>query len=156
MAGAMASKSKKLGFIGGIDIPLIRTFACGYLQGARYVNPKVELIQNMIGTTGAAWNDPVRGGELAGILSWTDFLRVSFGEFGNQDVRSLDAVLDHTRRLQDVMRTDVITMPISGTVRDAAAILSQGGFHSVPVVDGTRLAGIVTSSDLIHYLVEQY
>ncbi|MFN5433170.1 MAG: CBS domain-containing protein [Planctomyces sp.] len=98
----------------------------------------------------------VRGGELAGILSWTDFLRVSFGEFGNQDVRSLDAVLDHTRRLQDVMRTDVITMPISGTVRDAAAILSQGGFHSVPVVDGTRLAGIVTSSDLIHYLVEQY
>jgi CBS domain-containing protein len=45
---------------------------------------------------------------------------------------------------------------VSGAVRDAAVILSQGGFHSVPVVDGTRLAGIVTSSDLIHYLVEQY
>ena len=98
----------------------------------------------------------LRGSELVGILSWTDFLRVSFGEFGNQDVRSLDAVLDHTRKLQDVMRTDVVTMPVTGTVRDAAVILSRGGFHSVPVVDGTRLAGIVTSTDLIHYLVEQY
>ena len=98
----------------------------------------------------------VHGGELAGMLSWTDFLRVSFGEFGNQDVRSLDAVLDHTRKLRDVMRTDVVTMPLSGTVRDAAVILSRGGFHSVPVVDGNRLAGIVTSTDLIHYLVEQY
>ncbi|MFM7834732.1 MAG: CBS domain-containing protein [Planctomycetaceae bacterium] len=54
------------------------------------------------------------------------------------------------------MRTDVVTMPATGTVRDAAVILSRGGFHSVPVVDGTRLAGIVTSTDLIHYLVEQY
>jgi len=90
----------------------------------------------------------VRGGELAGILSWTDFLRVSFGEFGNQDVRSLDAVLDHTRRLQDVMRTDVITMPISGTVRDAAAILSQGGFHSVPAVN--RNSALSYSAPLQH------
>ena len=65
VAGAMASKSKKLGFIGGIDIPLIRTFACGYTQGAKAVNPKVEVFSNMVGTTAAAWNDPAKGGELA-------------------------------------------------------------------------------------------
>ena len=65
MAAAMASKSGKIGFVGGVDAPTIRTFACGYLQGARYVNPKIELIQNMIGTTGAAFRDPTRAAELA-------------------------------------------------------------------------------------------
>ncbi|MEC5163297.1 basic membrane protein A and related proteins [Janthinobacterium sp. CG_23.3] len=65
VAAAMASKSKKLGFIGGIDIPLIRTFACGYAQGAKLVNPKAEVTQNMVGTTSGAWNDPAKGGELA-------------------------------------------------------------------------------------------
>jgi basic membrane protein A len=62
---AMASKSGKIGFVGGMDIPLIRRFACGYEQGAKHVNAKVEVIQNMTGTTPAAWNDPARGGELA-------------------------------------------------------------------------------------------
>jgi basic membrane protein A len=62
---ALASKSGKVGFIGGMDIPLIRRFACGYVQGARWANPKVEVIQNMTGTTPAAWNDPGRGAELA-------------------------------------------------------------------------------------------
>ena len=65
VAAAMASKSKKLGFIGGIDIPLIRTFACGYAQGAKAANPKAEVTQNMVGTTSGAWNDPAKGGELA-------------------------------------------------------------------------------------------
>lgn len=65
VAAAMASTSKKLGFIGGIDIPLIRTFACGYAQGAKAADPKAEVTQNMVGTTSAAWNDPAKGGELA-------------------------------------------------------------------------------------------
>ncbi|HAT30014.1 MAG TPA: BMP family ABC transporter substrate-binding protein, partial [Janthinobacterium sp.] len=65
VAAAMASKTKKLGFIGGIDIPLIRTFACGYAQGAKAANAKVEVTQNMVGTTSSAWNDPAKGGELA-------------------------------------------------------------------------------------------
>ncbi|PQA76017.1 BMP family protein [Rhodoferax sp. TS-BS-61-7] len=62
---AMASKTGKVGFVGGMDIPLIRKFECGYKQGAMYANPKAEMIGNMTGTTGAAWNDPARGGELA-------------------------------------------------------------------------------------------
>lgn len=61
----MTSKTGKIGFVGGMDIPLIRRFACGYEQGAKYANAKVEVIQNMTGTTPAAWNDPARGGELA-------------------------------------------------------------------------------------------
>ncbi len=62
---ATASQSGKVGFVGGMDIPLIRKFQCGYEQGAKYANPKVEVFANMTGTTGAAWNDPTRGGELA-------------------------------------------------------------------------------------------
>jgi basic membrane protein A len=65
MAAAMASKTGKVGFVGGMDIPLIRRFALGYEEGAKYVNPKIEVFQNMTGTTAAAWNDPTRGGELA-------------------------------------------------------------------------------------------
>ena len=62
---AMSSKSGTIGFIGGMDIPLIRRFALGYRQGARSVTPGIKILENMVGTTGAAWNDPIKGGELA-------------------------------------------------------------------------------------------
>ncbi len=62
---AMASKTGKVGFVGGMDIPLVRKFQCGYEQGIKYANPNAELISNMTGTTPAAWNDPGRGAELA-------------------------------------------------------------------------------------------
>jgi basic membrane protein A len=65
MMAAMASKTGKVGFVGGMDIPLIRRFQCGFEQGARYANPKVETLANMTGTTPTAWNDPARGAELA-------------------------------------------------------------------------------------------
>jgi len=65
MMAAMASKTGKVGFVGGMDVPLIRKFQCGYEQGAKYANPKVEVSANMTGTTPTAWNDPARGGELA-------------------------------------------------------------------------------------------
>ncbi|MFT5114239.1 MAG: basic membrane protein A [Parasphingorhabdus sp.] len=65
MAAALASKTGKVGFIGGMDIPLIRAFACGYVQGVKDVNPQAEVLQNMTGNTPAAWNDPGKGAELA-------------------------------------------------------------------------------------------
>ena len=64
MMAAMASESGTVGFIGGMDIPLIRKFACGYAQGVKSVNPDATIIANMTGTTPAAWNDPVKGSEL--------------------------------------------------------------------------------------------
>lgn len=64
VAAAMASKSGTVGFVGGMDVPLISKFACGYVQGVKSVNPDATVIQNMTGTTPAAWNDPVKGGEL--------------------------------------------------------------------------------------------
>ncbi|WP_096785084.1 BMP family protein [Rhodobacter sp. CZR27] len=65
MMAAMASKSGTVGFVGGMDIPLIRKFACGYAQGFKAVKPDGKIIINMTGTTPAAWADPVKGTELA-------------------------------------------------------------------------------------------
>ena len=62
---AKTSKTGKLGFVGGMDIPLISAFECGYAQGVKYTSDKNTVIANMTGTTPAAWNDPVKGGELA-------------------------------------------------------------------------------------------
>ena len=62
---ALASETGRVGFVGGMDIPLIRKFACGYEQGVKHVNPGADVYQNMTGTTPAAWNDPVKGAELA-------------------------------------------------------------------------------------------
>ena len=65
MAAALASETGKVGFVGGMDIPLIRNFAHGYEQGVKHVNPDAEIYVNMTGTTPAAWNDPAKGAELA-------------------------------------------------------------------------------------------
>ncbi len=65
VAAALTSKTGKVGFVGGMDIPLIRKFACGYVQGAKEGKPGTEVIQNMTGTTPSAWNDPTKGAELA-------------------------------------------------------------------------------------------
>ncbi len=84
MMAAMASESGTVGFIGGMDIPLIRHFGCGYAQGAKAVNPDIEVVANMTGTTPAAWNDPVKGSELtkAQISQGADVIYAAAGGTG--------------------------------------------------------------------------
>ena len=65
MMAGLASQSGTVGFIGGMDIPLIRRFGCGYAQGVVAAKADAKVILNMTGTTPAAWNDPVKGSELA-------------------------------------------------------------------------------------------
>jgi basic membrane protein A len=81
---AMASKSGTVGFIGGMDIPLIRKFGCGYAQGVKSVNPDATIVANMTGTTPAAWNDPVKGSELtkAQIAQGADVVYAAAGGTG--------------------------------------------------------------------------
>ncbi|MBK4214679.1 BMP family ABC transporter substrate-binding protein [Paracoccus caeni] len=62
---AMVSQSGTVGFIGGMDIPLIHKFECGFAQGFKSVKADGNVLINYTGTTPAAWNDPVKGGELA-------------------------------------------------------------------------------------------
>ena len=65
VAAALASETGKVGFVGGMDIPLIRKFACGYVGGVKAANGNADVYQNMTGTTPSAWNDPAKGAELA-------------------------------------------------------------------------------------------
>ena len=119
-------------------------------------NESVSAARHLINEKGVHHLPVVDGDKLVGILTSNDLLRVSFGEFGNQDGRSLDAILDHTYSIADVMNESPVSIEKSGTIRDAARILAVGDFHSLPVVDGDTLVGIVTSSDLIRHLLEQY
>lgn len=98
----------------------------------------------------------VSGDELKGIISWSDLLRISFGDAFGADERAVDATLDHTFTLELVMSVDVITVTPQTTVHEAAEILCKGDFHCLPVVDDGKLVGMVTSSDLLKYLAELY
>ena len=90
---AMASKSGTVSFVGGMDVPLISKFACGYAQGVKAVKPDAKVIVNMTGTTPTAWNDPVKGAELtkAQISQGSD---VVFAAAGGTGIGVLQAAAD--------------------------------------------------------------
>ncbi|MBL9059450.1 MAG: BMP family ABC transporter substrate-binding protein, partial [Mangrovicoccus sp.] len=90
---AMASKTGTVSFVGGMDVPLISKFACGYAQGVKAVNPDAKVIVNMTGTTPTAWNDPVKGAELtkAQISQGSD---VVFAAAGGTGIGVLQAAAD--------------------------------------------------------------
>lgn len=98
----------------------------------------------------------VSGSKLIGLISGNDLLRVSWGDVNRQDPRQVDTLLD-TLTIRDAMQEDVVTVRRTDTVRRAAELLSQGEYHSLPVLDDDdALVGMVTSTDLIKYLLEQY
>lgn len=82
---ALKSKTGKVGFIGGMDIPLIRRFSLGYEAGAKFINPKISVVNNFIGVTGEAWNNPAKAKELAlaQISSGVDIIFVAAGASGS-------------------------------------------------------------------------
>jgi basic membrane protein A len=98
MIAADTSKTGTIGFIGGMDIPLIHKFEVGYEEGARFVNPKITVIPNYIGVTEAAWTDPVKGKELARtqIDKGADVL---FTAAGNSGLGAFDAVEQYGKDL---------------------------------------------------------
>jgi len=156
MAAAMASKTGKVGFVGGMDIPLIRKFALGYAEGAKFVNPSVEVFQNMTGTTAAAWNDPTKGSELAksqigrgadvifhaagntggGVMQAAkDAGKLSIGCDSNQDYLHPGSVLTSA-----VKRVDVA---VYKTIMDA----KNGTWKAGPIVLGLAEEGVGYSLD---------
>lgn len=93
LIAGMTTASNTVGFVGGMDIPLIRRFGCGYVQGVKAANPDINVIQNMTGNDPSAWNDPVKGGELtkAQIASGAD---VVYHAAGGTGVGVLQAAAD--------------------------------------------------------------
>ncbi|MGE3830901.1 MAG: BMP family protein [Parvibaculaceae bacterium] len=147
---ALASKSGKVGFVGGMDIPLIRRFACGYVGGVKSVKADDEVFQNMTGTTGAAWNDPVKGGELAksqfdrgadvvyhaaggtgiGVLqAAADAGKLGIGVDSNQNGLHPGKVLTSMLKRVDVATYNVFKMGQDGTFKSGLTVLglAEGG-----------------------------
>ncbi len=90
MIAAHTTKTGVLGFVGGMDVPLIHKFEVGYEEGARAVNPKIEVIQNYVGVTEAAWNNPGKGKELA-VDQIGQVADVIFAAAGNSGLGVFDA-----------------------------------------------------------------
>jgi basic membrane protein A len=150
IAAAMASKTGKVGFVGGMDIPLIRAFACGYEQGVHSVDAKMEVLQNMTGTTPAAWNDPTKGAELtqaqidrgadvvyqaAGgtgvgvIQAAADAGKMSIGVDSNQNHMAPGSVLTSMLKRVDVAAYETMKDAMSGDFETGVRILgvAEGG-----------------------------
>jgi basic membrane protein A len=90
MIAAYTSKTGVLGFVGGMDIPLIHKFETGFEEGARYVNPKIRVLQNYVGITDAAWNNPGKGRELAN-AQYEQGADIIFQAAGNSGLGVFDA-----------------------------------------------------------------
>lgn len=116
----------------------------------------ISKVRKLMQETGVHHLPVVSGENLVGIISWSDILRLSFGDAFNADQRAVDATLDHSVKLEDVMKKEPFTIPQEGKIREAAEVLARGDFHSLPVVSGRKLVGMVTSTDLIKYLLEQF
>jgi len=98
----------------------------------------------------------VDGKKLVGLISYTDLMKLNIVISG-ADERTIDAIVDQQFTIQEVMVTELTALNATDTVRQASKILSEGNFHSVPVVDKqNQIVGIVTMTDLIRYLNDQY
>lgn len=93
---AMTTKTGTVGFLGGMDIGLIHRFGKGYEQGARSVNPNIRVLENYVGVTDAAWNNPGRGKELA-LAQIAKGADVIFTAAGNSGLGAFDAVEEKGR-----------------------------------------------------------
>ncbi len=94
--------------------------------------------------------------KLVGLVSFTDMMQLNFN-FKGLDQEGLAQVIDQQFKITDIMSQNLTTLNQSQSVRDAVNLLADGGFHSLPVVDdNAHLMGMVTSTDLIKYLQEQY
>ena len=110
LVGIIAAKTSRtgvLGFVGGMDIPLIHKFEVGFEEGAKTVDPNIRVIPNYVGVTDAAWNDPVKGKELANtqIEKGAD---VIFAAAGNSGLGVFDAVEQYGKDSEGRARRYVI------------------------------------------------
>jgi CBS domain-containing membrane protein len=98
----------------------------------------------------------VNGNKILGILSYTDLLRISFVDAVDDDDEVVDGTVYNLFTLEQVMVKKLVTVTPETTIKETAEILASNEFHALPVCSGDLLVGIVTTTDLIRYLIEQY
>ena len=94
--------------------------------------------------------------KIVGLLSYTDLLRVSYVDPVDEEVENVESIVFNMFTVSQVMAKDIIVISPETTIEEAAEILSKNEFHALPVCENEALVGIVTTTDLIKYLVEQY
>ena len=98
----------------------------------------------------------VSGNIIIGMLSYTDLLRISFADAVGENESSVDTVVYNMFTIDQVMTKNIVTVNSETTIKEVAEILAKNEFHALPVVDNGELSGIVTTTDLINYLIEQF
>ncbi|MBU2938935.1 CBS domain-containing protein [Lacinutrix sp. C3R15] len=98
----------------------------------------------------------VSGEKIIGILSYTDLLRISFADAIDEDEKEVDTVVYNMFTIEQVMAKNITHVSSDTTIKEVAEILAKKEFHALPVVDNNTLVGIVTTTDLINYLIEQF
>lgn len=98
----------------------------------------------------------VNGNVISGMLSFTDLLRISFVDAVDDDSEVIDATVYNMFTVEQVMAKKLIVISPETTIKEAAEILSKNEFHALPVCEGNLLVGIITTTDLIKYLIDQY
>tara|TARA_R110001583_G_scaffold82065_1_gene218174 strand:+ start:224 stop:643 length:420 start_codon:yes stop_codon:yes gene_type:complete len=93
---------------------------------------------------------------IVGMLSYTDLLRLSFADYTDNINDSADALVYNMFTIKQVMKRNIVTVPSSSSIKEVAEILASKEFHALPVVDNNKLVGIVTTTDLIQYLLKQF
>lgn len=92
---------------------------------------------------------------IIGMLSYTDLLRISFADAVYETEDEVDTLVYNMFTIDQVMAKNVVTVPSTATIKEVAKILAENEFHALPVVDDGRIVGIVTTTDLINYLLKQ-
>ncbi|MEX0274628.1 MAG: HPP family protein [Flavobacteriaceae bacterium] len=98
----------------------------------------------------------IEGKRIIGMLSLTDLLRISFADGTWEDDGNVGTVVYNMFTVPQVMSKQVETVGSDTTIKEVAEILAKREFHAIPIVDNGELVGIVTTTDLINYLLEQY
>lgn len=98
----------------------------------------------------------VNGNKIVGILSYTDLLRISFVDAVDDDAEIVDTTIYNLFTIEQVMTKNLVTITPDTTIRETAEILSNKEFHALPICLGDLIVGIVTTTDLIKYLLKQY
>ncbi|MBF8148498.1 CBS domain-containing protein [Winogradskyella sp. F6397] len=97
----------------------------------------------------------VKEGVVIGMLSYTDLLRISFADAVDETETEIEALVYNMFTIDQVMAKNVVTVNSNATIKEVAQILAQKEFHALPVVDNGSIVGIVTTTDLINYLLKQ-
>jgi len=98
----------------------------------------------------------VRDKVVIGMLSYTDLLRISFADELDDEENTIDITVYNMFSVEQVMTKNLTTIFPETTIKEAAQILSKNEFHALPVIENDLLVGIVTTTDLIKYLIDQY